>query len=1183
MRYAALRPSVFWRVFVLWSSLASAQSNTATGSIQGTVTDPSGATIGGAEVTITNTADGTRRDLTSNTSGLYNSGTLTPGSYLIRIHARGFEASETTVVAQVGNVSTANMQLKVGSEKLTIKVSGSTLAVNTEQPSVEGVLTTVQIDQLPINGRNFLDLAQLEPGVQIQDGTNFDPTKVGYESISFGGRFGRTARIQVDGVDVSDETVGTTTGNIPTSAIQEFQIAQSTLDLSNDLSSTGVVNVTTRSGTSQLHGEAFGLFRTSELAAQLPHPLGTTSSYQRDQFGGRLGGPIKKKLFYFADGEWTLQHAFAPVAYAPPFEAFTGGFQNPFKTADALGRVDYTGFAGATLFYRFNYSQIRAIGTAASNSLQPYLSKNYLRQHVVGADFIRGPFSHSIRFGCLSFHNTITDAVIGSGLPLADFPGGGLHVSIAVNNGPATGPNSLAPQATSQRNIQLKYDGSRTWGRHVLRFGVSYNHILAWGFASFLEFAPNVTTNLGSFPNLDYIAFANAGPYCTSGFCGAANPLNWPVEYVVLGNGQGYASNDPAFGHPAGRLGPDNRIGVYLGDTWNISRGLAINIGLRYVRDTGRTDSDLPGIPQLNNLVSDFPNLGARVRQPNFNLAPQVGIVWDPWRTGKTAMRGGIGIYYENNIFNLQLFDRSFRLPTGAFWQSAVACSAGNIQPLAGAPNLSATTQDCGSPDNPVRIGASAMSIGNLQNEYQQSIPFSLSNPNPNYIPVLLDQGVNLPGNVFAPNYQTPRALQMNFGIQRELKPGLIVSADYVRNVTTHYLTNIDVNHTGDVRYFNRLGAQQAIAATLSNCGAASIDAGIANCAGSATAISTSITGRGLTIQDFANNGLDSQNDLGGNCANSAGCAFGGFNPLIPALYVAVPAGRSVYNALDLELIANVNQPMSRVRTINLQASYSLSRFVNSGEWFGPADQDFGVVALDNRDPNRYSGPSLLDRTNQLSFGLIVNASAGFNASVIGHFDSPLALPIRVPGFGAAAIFQTDFNGDGTTDDLMPGTHVGSFGRGISANTINTFISKYNSNAAQTPTPAASVLSQTGLFTDAELKALGAVPPTVDPAPTGQVGLGWLRTFDLRIGWAHRFTLGEHHIEAAPSVTAFNLFNFANFDLPPNVMSGLLNSGAGSINGTTTAERITNRVGTGTGVFALGAPRSFEFGLRIAF
>src|SRR5207247_10286825 len=103
------------------------------------------------------------------------------------------------------------------------------------QGIVQGVLSSSQIENLPVNGRNFLDLAQLEPGVQIQDGQNFDPTKAGYSSISFGGRFGRTARINVDGVDVSDETVRTTTAEVPASAIAEFNLSQSSLDLSSHL------------------------------------------------------------------------------------------------------------------------------------------------------------------------------------------------------------------------------------------------------------------------------------------------------------------------------------------------------------------------------------------------------------------------------------------------------------------------------------------------------------------------------------------------------------------------------------------------------------------------------------------------------------------------------------------------------------------------------------------------------------------------------------------------------------------------------------------------------------------------------------------------------------------------------------------------------------------------------------
>src|SRR3979490_3392221 len=245
--------------FVLTTQLV-AQTTVGTGSIVGTVSDSSGAVVSGAKVVITNSETNQSNALTANSSGAYNSGALAPGSYKVQVSAKGFSSVNQNVVVQVGNTTTANVKLPVGQESQVIEVQGSAVAVNTEQAEVQGVLTSAQIESLPVNGRNFLDLAQLEPGVQIQDGTNFDPTKGGYSSISFGGRFGRTARINVDGVDISDETVGTTTQNIPASAIDQFQLSQSSLDLSNDLTSSGAVNVTTKSGTNQYHGEAFGLF-----------------------------------------------------------------------------------------------------------------------------------------------------------------------------------------------------------------------------------------------------------------------------------------------------------------------------------------------------------------------------------------------------------------------------------------------------------------------------------------------------------------------------------------------------------------------------------------------------------------------------------------------------------------------------------------------------------------------------------------------------------------------------------------------------------------------------------------------------------------------------------------------------------------------------------------------------------
>ena len=236
---------------LLLSSIAIAQTTVSNGSIAGTVTDATGAVVANAKVTITGPT-GQTVQTTTGVSGSYASGALIPGVYTVRVEAKSFKTAQLSLNVLVDNTANGSVKLEIGAESTVVDVQASAVQVNTEQATVQGVLTATQIETLPVNGRNFLDLAQLEPGVQIQDGTNFDPTKVGYSSISFGSRFGRTARINVDGVDISDETVGTTTEDIPASSIQEFSLAQSSLDLSNDLTSSGAVNVITKSGTNCL-------------------------------------------------------------------------------------------------------------------------------------------------------------------------------------------------------------------------------------------------------------------------------------------------------------------------------------------------------------------------------------------------------------------------------------------------------------------------------------------------------------------------------------------------------------------------------------------------------------------------------------------------------------------------------------------------------------------------------------------------------------------------------------------------------------------------------------------------------------------------------------------------------------------------------------------------------------------
>lgn len=1099
--------------------------------------------------------------------------------------AQGFKTSVIPITVQVGVTSTGNVSLQVGSTTTTVEVAAAGVQVNTEQATVQGVLTASQIDTLPVNGRNFLDLAQLEPGVQIQEGSTFDPTKNGFSSISFEGRFGRTARIEMDGVDISDETVGTTTQNVPASAIQEFQLAQSTMDLSTELTSSGAVSITTRSGSNEVHGQGFGLFRGNQIAAALPGV--TPPPFQREQFGGRIGGAlIKDKLFWFLDAERSKQSLIAAEPFAAPFDVLDTTLSEPFREVETDGRLDWNIRGSARAFYRFNFdqnSQIRPYGSASS--MQGFKNTNHTPSQAVGLDFMTGSFTHTIRFEYLKFMNAIVDGTAGIGAgPNNPIPGLGISIGapiagncvLSVISGDSSsycgGPNFLAPQATVQSDHEIKYDGSRIIGSHVIRYGAIFNHIQGGGFAAFETFPQVGTTSAGT----------------------SSDPTSYPIQWAALGNGVGYSTAEKAFGYPAGGYGPDNRLEWYIGDGWKVRRNFTLSLGLRYVRDTGRVDSNLGPLSVLNDWA---PGLGNRVRTPNDDFAPQVGLAWDIKGNGKTVIRAGGGLFFENSIWNNVLVDSPGRIPGGIFSCTPLVCVPGVATPFTWPTSISAGTSVAGGagiagPNNTVTptfcgntIASSGQRVIALSNAFKAAASSVKGlQPNPNYIGTTFNAANGNGFDIFDPNYRTPRSWEMNVGVQHEIHPGTVVSADFIRNIGEHYLIAIDQNHSGAARSFNLANAVAArdAAQTANGCtaGPGQVGCMIAN-----------LTQAGAQAA-YSGKGLDS-NVAAASGAPCPFCAFPGTNPVsgnsgtVGTMDMLEPLGRSVYNGLQVKLIQKVTNPMRGVKNVNFQFSYSLSRFDSLVQ-----DQDFVNLATNNDNPLQFFGPNSLDRTHQISFGGTFSLPWYTQLSFIGHFLSPLSGSLELPELTSGGeIYATDWLGSGlgsgASPEPVPGTQIGQFMRGTNVGNLQNVMNTYNSKYAGTLTPAGQQLVNGGVMSASDMAAMGWVMPSLPSVAPGALNLPWLRAFDLELAWP--IPVIKERVKITPSVSIFNLFNLSNAFLPGNLPIFPLTPGPNgyiapnAIGGVTQGAILPFRASFQSGTYALGAPRQLEFGLKLDF
>lgn len=898
------------------------------GSIQGTITDASGAVVGGAALTISSTDTGFKRDLTTDKSGFYSVGPLNPGNYTVTVAAPGFQTLAVQTVVRTGTSTPGNFKLSIGQSSTEINVTAGQVQLNTDQGGVSDVITKQQIDSLPINGRNFLDLAQIEPGVILQSGETFDPTKAGYSAISVSGVSGRTTRILLDGQDITDETVGTTIFNVSQGAIAEFQLNRSTQDVSGELTSTGQVLVSTNSGTNGLHGQLFGQFQDHRaLFARAEN--GYDAPFQRNQFGGSVGGPIiKDKLFFFANAERIKQDSSAVAALGSLFTAISAAkplVPTPYRETYSTVRLDYNGPFGGHYFVRANYN-VNSVSSNFGEGYWLYANRDNTPGIAGGADFATGRFTHSFRVSYEKFHNLITDtsnnASLYNAIPGFTFYYAAQHLY--------SGPNYLAPQGTFQSDKQARYDGSWTKGAHNLRYGYSLNRILGGGFANFFGLSPRTSISSSSLLTGTVTANNPFGLGC-NGVVGAAacpsDPLNgYHAQSVILGNGQGYFVEKPGFGLPAGGVF-DWRSGAYFQDSWKVTPNLTLNAGLRWSLDTQRANQDvtLPtcGDVDTNSVASPCSTTQSastplfslwnpsftqtKTHQPYANFAPQVSVVY-ALPDKKTVLRAGFGIFFEGDVFNNTTNARTNLIKQGAFFNDSPLCNGYatfDVPFPDGTDQTSINGVDFNTVCNGQTLKAASTNLIALQKSYQANTAAHAVGPNSEFYGETLNVngGSSTTGGAFAPTYRSPYSEQWNFGIQREITKGGILSADYVHNSTLKISQFIDQNHIGAARYYNSTAGANAVARAAS---------AYAGCAGitSTQAQAACAIGRGAKLAQFAAARLDSGSQKISGYPNSAygyttanGVAFAGANAALGNGNFLVPIGRSGYDALQVSTL----------------------------------------------------------------------------------------------------------------------------------------------------------------------------------------------------------------------------------------------------------------------------------------
>lgn len=1129
-----------------------AVAQNASGSINGTVTDPDGAVVANATVTAINKATGATRRLTSGNEGSYSIENLTPGEYEVKVEAKGFTSQIKVLTVQVGNSTNGNFSLSIGGTSQTVEVIGGAPILNTSDSGLGGVVTQRQVENLPLNGRSFLSVAMLEPGVTVTyQATSGVLNQNDFFQVGVGGAPSYMTVISVDGARSNDRITGGTSQNFSAETVQEFQISTIGFDLSTGTVSAGAVNIVSRGGTNQFHGSAFLFFRDHNIAAfpgltRSCPGLATDSPLCRDagsrkrledpffvrrQYGGTIGGPvIKNKLFFFANYERSDQVGAQPIAFTDPLLTGLNHIGKvPFDQHLIGTRVDFRPNDKHSIFIRGNIDKNDSVAGSGLESTW-IASSNYSYQTQFGITSVLKPtLVNDFRFAYSYFRNRLgppTQEVCESlaSDPLFCFGVGGTQINFF--GGLSVGNNANTPQDRHPRTYQYTNNLSWTKGTHRVRFGGNWEHIYSKGSwfrnyaGTFSTFNPVTVQQLN--PTLYNTLPASLKPGYTGRPATFAELLQLPVSgQLTIGIGDGAQPVAYLFD----KLATNNHYRLYLQDSWQIRSKFTFNYGLAWSFEDNQP-YHLLDRPQY--LKPTGIQLGIIPYDYN-NFDPAVGFAWS--LNDKTVIRSSFSVHHSSGNRNyLKLQDQILIGPAGSGLVSAGSSSVPN--PKFGQPGQPqflnfATNQPVDFRGQDMVNNLAAIRAFLTANNQYNGRDLSIRN-----IEVRKQAPAAGSEAIFDATHRTPYTIHVNAGVQRQIRNDLSVSADFVMRRGVKFGQNEFM--LDDINRWNRFSGYSLLA--------------------TGTAVPT-------------------RNPIIPVCATTAQANDPKAQCSLGPIYYAVPGILSRYTALQVK----VDKRMSN--GFQLTGAYALARYTSFNSFTSYTDysENFGLSGATPKHSGSVSGIWDLPKyTGDQRF--LRGALNGWQLSTIMQF--------RSRDINSITLGTLDPEGDGLFVFRLPGTGINSFGRGQNADDIRRLVNEYN---AKYPAPQNAILAQIGRQ---NRDALGTAYPFIVLPDNFQSGDSFL-THDLRVT---RIISIKEKIKLNLIGEGFNIFNIANL----TGYSGSLASAAyirpvGTLNATTGAVTITtpgrnnpnNNFGQATNrvspIFGTGGPRAFQFAARLSF